>query len=125
MVKYSLVCSAFLLASLSTECRADELAQGKTVYEGLGACASCHGPTGKGDGIAAAALNPKPRAFSEGVFKFDTDKDGKMGTEQDLFNIVTNGAAAYGGSPLMVARADIPEADRKALVKYVLSLHGK
>lgn len=102
---------------------ADDVAKGKEIYNGVGACASCHGELGKGDGIAAAALTPKPRSFSEGTFAFDTDKDGKTGTEHDLFNVVTNGAAAYGGSMLMAARPDIAEADRKALVKYVMSLH--
>jgi len=98
------------------------LDQGKTLYNGVGACFSCHGPAGLGDGAAAAALNPKPRSFGEGKYNFDTDGDGKTGTETDLFNVITNGAQKYGGSPLMVARPDIPEGDRKALVKYVLSL---
>ena len=98
------------------------LAKGKEIYDGLGACASCHGALGAGDGIAAAALDPKPRSFSAGVFKFDTDKDGKSGTEIDLYNVITDGAQKYGGSMLMAGRPDIAEADRKALVKYVLSL---
>ncbi len=99
-----------------------ELDRGKTIYNGIGACFSCHGPAGLGDGAAAAALNPKPRSFAEGKYNFDTDTDGKTGTEADLFNVVTNGAQKFGGSPLMVGRPDIPEGDRKALVKYVLSL---
>lgn len=123
MIRHTVAFGAILFAASPLVASADDLVQGKAIYDGIGACASCHGPTGKGDGVAAAALDPKPRAFSEGVFKFDTDKDGKMGTEQDLLNVITNGAAAYGGSPLMVARPDIPEADRKALIKYVLSLH--
>lgn len=112
-----------LLAASSAA--ADDLAQGKTVFDGIGACASCHGATGKGDGVAAAALTPKPRNFAEGVFNLDTDGDGKKGTEVDLLNVITNGAAKYGGSPMMVGRADISETDRKAMVKYVLSLKGK
>lgn len=103
----------------------DDLEKGKTIYNGIGACASCHGPTGNGDGVAAAALNPKPRKFSEGVFAFDTDGDGQTGTAADLFNVVTNGAAKYNGSMLMAGRPDIPEEDRKALVQYVLSLSTK
>lgn len=102
--------------------KADDLAKGKEVYNTIGACASCHGAEGKGDGVAAAALTPKPRNFQEAAYLYDTDADGKKGTEADILNIVTNGAQKYGGSPLMAGRADIPEADRKALVKYVLSL---
>jgi len=111
------------LLVFTPNCFADaELAKGKSIYNGIGACAACHGDKGLGDGAAAAALNPKPRSFASGEYKYDTDKDGKAGTEKDIYNIVTNGAAKYGGSVLMAARADIPEADRKALAKYVLSL---
>src|SRR5262245_2085275 len=28
-------------------------------------CATCHGPTGQGDGQAAASLNPKPRNYTD------------------------------------------------------------
>lgn len=99
-----------------------DIEKAKAVYNGAGACFSCHGADGKGDGPAGGALNPKPRSFVEGQYKYDTDGDGKTGTEADLLNIITNGAAKYGGSALMVPRADLPEADRKALVKYVLSM---
>jgi mono/diheme cytochrome c family protein len=34
------------------------LAKGKGLYDAN--CAACHGPTGRGDGPAAAALNPRP-----------------------------------------------------------------
>ena len=112
----------FLICAASSVSADADVDKGKQVYNGAGACFSCHGPTGLGDGAAAAALNPKPRSFAAGVFNFDTDGDGKKGTETDIFNVVSNGAQKYGGSPLMVARPDIPEADRKAVVKYVLSL---
>ena len=106
---------------LSAPAHAD-VAKGKEIYNGAGACAACHGLGGEGDGAAAAALNPKPASFAEGVFKYDTDGDGKKGTETDIFNIITNGAAKYGGSPMMAGRADLAEADRKALAAFVLSL---
>lgn len=38
------------------------LDNGKTLY--ASSCASCHGETGKGDGSAGIALNPKPRNFT-------------------------------------------------------------
>ena len=116
------VCGALCIPALAS---ADELEKGKAVYNGIGACSSCHGVLGKGDGAAAAALEPKPRSFAVAEYKFDTDKDGKTGTETDIFDVVSKGAPAFGGSPLMAGRADIPEADRKALVKYVISLKQK
>lgn len=118
----------YFLVAISTLCistfvYADaEIERGKAVYNGAGACASCHGMGGLGDGAAAAALPVKPVSFVEGVYHYDTDNDGKKGTETDIFNVITNGAQKYGGNMMMVARGDLPEADRKALAKYVLSL---
>ncbi len=74
---------------------------GKQSYQTF--CFACHGATGKGDGPAGAALNPKPRDFSTGDFKYDADGDGKPGTDADLALILKNGAAKYGGSAVMTA----------------------
>ena len=41
----------------------DEIKAGKAVY--VKVCSSCHGTSGKGDGPAAAALNPKPANFTD------------------------------------------------------------
>lgn len=107
---------------LSINAQADDLAKGKEVFAGMGGCTVCHGLAGAGDGVGGAALDPKPANFQVGAYKFDTDGDGKKGTETDIFNVITNGALKYGGSMMMVARGDLPEADRKALAKYVISL---
>jgi len=96
-------------------------ADGKLLYNSNG-CATCHGATGQGDGAAAAAMNPKPRSFSSGDFAYDTDGDGIKGSDTDLLNILKNGTAKYGGSPLMPGRADIAEADLKAIIGYIRSL---
>lgn len=118
------MCTAIVIPALALA-SADELERGKAVYNGIGACSTCHGAIGKGDGAAAGALEPRPRSFAVGEYKLDTDKDGKTGTEADIFDVVSKGATAFGGSPLMAGRADIPEADRRALAKYVLSLRQK
>ncbi|MDD2943975.1 MAG: cytochrome c [bacterium] len=126
MIRKCLLACVVSIPLLSNAALADELiAKGKTVYDTVGGCTACHGPVGAGDGPAAVALNPRPQNLAAGSFKFDTDKDGATGTEADLFNVISNGAAQYSGSPSMVGRADISEDDRKALVKYVLSLSGK
>jgi len=57
-------------------------------------CAACHGTAGKGDGAAAAALNPKPRDL--------TDKAYIGGLKNEyLIDIVKKGGAAVGKSAAM------------------------
>jgi len=97
---------------------AGDAAKGKTLFETN--CASCHGTSGKGDGPVGVALpEPKPRDFTKAEFKFDTDKDGKAGTDADLMNVVKNGAAAYGGNPMMAPWGHLPEADITDSIVYV------
>ncbi|HSO38328.1 MAG TPA: c-type cytochrome [Labilithrix sp.] len=65
-------------------------------------CAACHGTSGKGDGPASAALNPKPRNY--------TDKAWQAGvTDEQLRKTITLGGAAVGKSPIMPASPDLDE----------------
>lgn len=116
----SLSCAMLTLVMVSPM-TAVTAADGLAVYNAQG-CATCHGATGQGDGAAAAAMNPKPRSFASGDFAYDTDGDGSKGSDVDLLNIIKNGTAKYGGSPLMPGRADISEADIKAMIAYIRSL---
>ena len=100
---------------------AGDAAKGKVLFETN--CASCHGTSGKGDGPVGAALQPPPRNFTVGDFKFDANKDGKPGEDEDLMLVITNGAAAYGGSPLMAPWGHLPEQDRLDLIAYVRTFH--
>lgn len=91
-----------------------DAAAGKTKYDQF--CSTCHGTAGDGQGPVGKTLNPPPRDFTTGDFKYG-------GTDQDLFDVITNGAAAKGGSPLMAPwGAVIPEADRWAIIKHIRSL---
>ena len=67
---------------------------GKAKYESL--CAGCHGKTGKGDGPAAASLNPKPQDHTDG-------KTMNSLSDQYLSDIIKNGGAGMKKSPLMPA----------------------
>ncbi len=103
-----------VLAAPSTSKAQDELAQGQQVYSLY--CVTCHGESGDGQGPVGKTLNPPPRNFGEGDFKFG-------GTDEAIFELISNGAAAKGGSLLMAPwGAVIPEADRWALVKFIRSL---
>ncbi len=49
----------------------DAVAAGKKIYAQY--CAVCHGDKGKGDGIAAAGLNPKPADHTSAKFQAQSD----------------------------------------------------
>jgi cytochrome c6 len=69
-----------------------DLVAGKKVFETY--CVACHGAAGKGDGAAAAALNPKPRDFTDATYM-------KGRTDEQLIKVITEGGAANNLSPLM------------------------
>jgi mono/diheme cytochrome c family protein len=86
-------------------------------------CVTCHGETGKGDGPGGAGLQPPPRDFSTGDFKFDADGNGTPGEDSDLNLVITKGAAEFGGSPLMTPWGGaITEDDIDNLVAVIRSL---
>ncbi len=113
--------TAALLLTGST-CALTDTAAGRVIYNGKGVCASCHGLTGKGDGPAAAALNPKPQDITTGNFNLDTDGDGQKGTASDLYNVIRYGAPKYGGAATMPGRPDLSEQEIKDLVAFTQSL---
>ena len=54
-------------------------------------CASCHGVAGSGAGPQAARLNPYPRDYRRGIFKFKRTPSTLPPTDADLHNIVVRG----------------------------------
>lgn len=63
-------------------------------------CAACHGTTGRGDGPAAAGLNPKPRNYSDRQWQ-------KTVTDEQIEKAILYGGAAIGKSPQMIANPDL------------------
>ncbi|MBI2883545.1 MAG: cytochrome c [Candidatus Methylomirabilis oxyfera] len=79
-------------------------------------CGPCHGQAGKGDGPAAAALNPKPRNFTDGKYM-------NTRTDTQLINVIKNGSAAEKLSPLMVGYGSIlNDQEIKEIVAFIRSL---
>jgi len=111
-----------ITCAIAMPAAAGDAAAGKAVYDGKGACATCHGASGAGDGPAAAALNPKPASFATASFRLDTDGDGKTGTDADLANSIKYGGVKYGGNAAMPGRADFSDAEISDLVAYIHTL---
>ncbi len=86
-------------------------------------CAHCHGVTGDGMGPTAAFLNPYPRDYRPGVFKFKSTERADKPTHADLIRILRNGIA--GTSMPSFALLSEPQID--ALVEYLkyLSIRGE
>jgi mono/diheme cytochrome c family protein len=88
------------------------LERGRGVYTAN--CAPCHGATGKGDGTAAASLDPKPRDHSNRTY-MDTL------TDESIAEVVKIGGALRG-FPNMPSHPHIGGEDMVALVAYVRTL---
>ena len=92
---------------------AGDAAKGKTLFSK--SCAGCHGESGKGDGSAAAALNPKPKDLSDKGYNKTLD-------DAFLHNIITKGGAAVGKAPMMPPFAQLKEQDVNDVIAYIRSL---
>jgi mono/diheme cytochrome c family protein len=92
------------------------LLQGGRVYQRR--CAPCHGVTGDGDGVAAEYLNPRPRDYRRGVFKFTSTPRGSKPRRADLERIIRWGAKGTS----MPSFRWLPEDELRAVVDYVRML---
>lgn len=75
-------------------------------------CSTCHGPTGAGDGVAGAGMEPPPANF------LDRERQQQRSVFA-LFNTLNTGVAGTG----MPSFAQLPEDQRWALAFYVSQLH--
>src|SRR5438552_10082182 len=73
-------------------------------------CALCHGPTGHGDGPAAASLNPKPRNHTDGSYMNNR-------TDDQMLEVIRNGKGAMPAWGKVLSDEEI-----HAVLKHVRSL---
>lgn len=94
-------------------------------------CASCHGPSAKGDGPAATAMQPKPPDLT----KIAARNGGKF-SDDVVFRTIDgrNSKAGHGGPQMpvwgdaFVRKGQAPEDSRRridAVVQYLKSIQGK
>lgn len=97
------------------------LASGRALY--MEHCLHCHGTSGDGAGPTAEYLNPRPRDYRKGLFKFTSTKEGEHVTRDDLTRIIKLGIpGTYMPSFLLLEDEEIA-----AIVEYVrwLSMRGE
>ena len=100
--------------------KTERLHAGKVAYDRY--CVGCHSSTGDGAGPGARYLNPRPRNFRKGMFKFTSTQSGGVPLRKDLFSTITRGLS---GSSMPDFRM-LSEERRWDLVEYVryLSVRG-
>jgi mono/diheme cytochrome c family protein len=92
--------------------------EARVLFDSL--CFTCHGATGRGDGPGAAALDPKPRSFSDAAWQDSV-------TDEHITKVIVYGGAAVGKSPMMPAQPQLKGQTETlaALVKIVREFRGK
>ena len=101
--------------------RVDELGVGAGLYRRH--CVHCHGVTGDGKGPTAAFLNPYPRDFRMGAYKFKSTITDSRPTDEDLHRTLMEGVPGTA----MPSFKLLDSGERDALVNYIkyLSIRGE
>lgn len=100
-------------ASTTVTVTPELLAHGQETYAAN--CVPCHGPGGRGDGPAAATLNPKPRDHSNPEL-MEKLSDKRIAETVRMGGIIN-------GFPNMPASPHLRGEELAGLVAYVRSLH--
>ena len=101
---------------LGTEESTDQLKQGYLVYSTY--CTQCHGVNGDGNGPVAEHLNPKPRNYTRGIFKFTSTPYGSKPRRSDLMHTIRRGVTGTS----MPSFDRLSREDVAAVTEYVLAL---
>jgi mono/diheme cytochrome c family protein len=94
----------------------DAVTAGKQIFAQV--CTPCHGEGGKGDGPAAAALNPKPRNLTEPGYLTSLD-------DRYLFELISRGGVAVGKSAMMPPQPSLAASDIGNVVAFVKTLSAQ
>lgn len=84
-------------------------------------CVGCHGPQGDGRGENAQWIEPKPRDFTEALFKCRSTPTGTLPTDNDLYQAVTRGFVTTNMPPWR----PLTTATRENLVAYIKTFSPK
>jgi mono/diheme cytochrome c family protein len=111
------------VAHAQTETRVDgttgNAAAGKDAYRRY--CVGCHGPDGDGNGENAMWIDPKPRDFTDAVFKCRSTPTGTLPTDEDLYHSVSRGFVTTNMPPWLA----LTRQTRADLVAYIKTFSSK
>lgn len=96
-----------------------KLKHGRDLY--MQHCIHCHGVTGDGNGPTAKFLNPRPRDYRQGTYKFTSTAGGVKPSKADLHRILKNGIVGTS-MPSFVLLGDF---QIDALTEYVRWLSSR
>jgi cytochrome c oxidase cbb3-type subunit 2 len=96
-----------------------QVERGREVYGRR--CVGCHGEQGDGNGPAATFLDPRPRNFTIGSFKFRTTPSGSLPTDGDLYRTLTRGVRFTA----MPTWHELPDKDRVAVIAFIKTFSSR
>jgi mono/diheme cytochrome c family protein len=92
----------------------DVVEKGRTLYLSKGGCVTCHGTTGRGDGPAAANLNPSPRSFHHRGF-------WRHRTEGEIFWVIKHGSP---GTAMIGFGSQLSDEEIWSVIRYLHTFAG-
>ncbi len=98
------------------ETTSKNIEKGKELFQGKATCFTCHGKTGKGDGLAAPGFDPSPRNFTSAAFH-------AMRTDGELFWVIRDGIPGTAMMPMV--GSVITEDEAWLILMYERSLGKK
>jgi cytochrome c oxidase cbb3-type subunit 2 len=84
-------------------------------------CVGCHGKEGNGEGENAPYVDPRPRDFTEALFRWRSTPTGTLPTDQDLYDTVTRGVV----DTLMPTWRPLTPQTRVDLIAYIKTFSPK
>jgi len=92
------------------------LEKGENIY--LKDCVACHGELGNGKGTASPFMEPKPRDFTMGMYKFRTTASGELPADADLMRTLERGVP---GTQMPGWKHVLTLPERIAVIAYIKS----
>ena len=104
---------------IATQAGADEEAVRRGAKTFARSCAACHGRQGRGDGPAAADLDPAPRDLTTRQFRFRSSESGSLPRPEDLERTIRDGLP---GSAMPAFGKLFSAAETSDLIDFLYSL---